>query len=238
MLSAALPYLRILALSLPFVCFCQTIEAQLNVLGKTRRSALLSIADGGPLVLAVSWILSRFMGLNGLWLGRFVGSIALSLPALLFALRLFLSRGEKRDLLFLSFVTSPDAFLEATAATEEEVTAFSELLRTGFMEKGISPRNCTVAALCVEELACNALRWGYDAGENNSVDIRAVCRGGEVTVRLRDSGIPFNPEQYVRQFRTEDQDPAKNVGLRIVTGCAAEMRYIPLADCNVVILRI
>lgn len=238
MLSAALPYLRILALSLPFVCFCQTIEAQLNVLGKTRRSALLSIADGGPLVLAASWMLSRFMGLNGLWLGRFVGSIALSLLALLFVFRLFFSRGGKWNLLSQSFVTNPDAFLESTVATEEEVTAFSELLRTSFMKKGVSPRNCTVAALCVEELACNTLRWGYGTGENNRVDIRAVYRGGEVIVRLRDSGIPFNPEQYVRQFQTEVQNPSKNVGLRIVAGCAADMRYIPLADCNVVILRI
>ena len=73
------------------------------------------------------------------------------------------------------------------------------------MKKGVSPRNCTVAALCVEELACNTLRWGYGTGENNRVDIRAVYRGGEVIVRLRDSGIPFNPEQYVRQFQTEVQ---------------------------------
>ena len=238
MLNMALPYLRILALSLPCVCFCQTIEAQLIVLGKERCAALLSIADGGPLVLAVSWVLSRFIGLNGLWLGRIVGGIALSLLSLLFVFRLLFSHGEKRNLLSLPYALNPDAVLETTVATEEEVSAFSEKLRTSFMENGISTRTCMIAALCVEELACNTLRWGYGARENNRVDIRAACRGREVIVRLRDNGIPFNPEQYVRQFQAPVQDPSKNVGLRIVSGCSADMRYIPLADCNVVILHI
>ena len=138
----------------------------------------------------------------------------------------------------LKYALNPDAVLETTVATEEEVSAFSEKLRTSFMENGISTRTCMIAALCVEELACNTLRWGYGARENNRVDIRAACRGREVIVRLRDNGIPFNPEQYVRQFQAPVQDPSKNVGLRIVSGCSADMRYIPLADCNVVILHI
>ena len=238
MLNMALPYLRILSLSLPFVCFCQTMEAQLIVHRRAWRSALLSIADGGPLVLAISWMLGSSIGLKGLWLGRLAGSIALSLLALLFAFRPLFSRGEKRNPLSPSCAANPDALLEATVTTEEEVTAFSEMLRTDFMEKGLSPRNCTIAALCVEELACNALQWGYGATGDNRVDIRAVCCGGELIVRLRDSGRPFDPERYVRQFQAQVQDPSKNIGLRIVSGCASDMRYIPLADCNVVILRI
>ena len=43
--------------------------------------------------------------------------------------------------------------------------------------------------------------------------------------------------RFIRQFRAAPQDPAKNVGLRIVSGTAAEMRYITLLDCNIVILR-
>ena len=44
-------------------------------------------------------------------------------------------------------------------------------------------------------------------------------------------------DRYLYQIRAAPQDPAKNVGLRIVSGTAAEMRYITLLDCNIVILR-
>ena len=56
-------------------------------------------------------------------------------------------------------------------------------------------------------------------------------------LRFRDTGRLFDPTQYIRQFRAAPQDPAKNVGLRIVSGTAAEMRYITLLNCNIVILR-
>lgn len=93
------------------------------------------------------------------------------------------------------------------------------------------------AALCLEELVCNTLQWGYQSGKNSGVDVRAVCRGGDLILRFRDTGRLFDPTQYIRQFRMAPQDPARNVGLRIVSGTAAEMRYITLLDCNIVILR-
>ena len=56
-------------------------------------------------------------------------------------------------------------------------------------------------------------------------------------VRFRDTGRRFDPTKYIRQFRAAPQDPARNVGLRIVSGTAEEMRYFALLDCNIVILR-
>ena len=234
--SLALPYLRILAFSLPFVSFSQTMEALLIVHGRARRSALLSILDGGTIVLTLSQLLSRFMGISSLWYGRLAGCVLLSLLALLFGFRLSSSGREKKPLFFLLSTKNTDAFMEETLYTIEGVTAFSEKLRTAFMTEGLSSRSRNIAALCVEELACNTLRWGYGLKNNNGVDVRAVCRNNELIVRFRDSGRPFNPEQYVRQFQPASQDPSRNVGLRIVSGEASDIRYIPLVDCNVVIL--
>ena len=73
---------------------------------------------------------------------------------------------------------------------------------------------------------------------NSGMDVRAVYRNSEVILRFRDGGRPFNPEQYVRQFQSSSQDPSKNIGLRIVSGAASDMRYIPLVDHNIVLLRI
>ena len=88
----------------------------------------------------------------------------------------------------------------------------------------------------MEELACNTLRWGYASTVNSGVDVRAACRSSELVLRFRDGGRQFNPEQYVRQFQASSQDPSRNIGLRIVSGAASDMRYIPLVDYNIVIL--
>ena len=238
LLSMTLPYLRVLAMSLPFVCFCQMTEAQLIVRSKARRSSVLGILDGGTIALALSWILSRFIGLSCLWYGRLAGSFLLALLALLFCSRPTSSDGEKSSLFSPPPSEETDAFLESTLYTAEEVTAFSEKLRTSFRMKGLSFRTVSIAALCVEELACNTLRWGYAATVNSGVDVRAVCRSSELILRFRDGGRLFNPEQYVGQFQFSSQDPSRNIGLRIVSAAASDMRYIPLVDYNVVILRI
>ncbi len=238
LLSMTLPYLRVLAMSLPFMCFCQMTEAQLIIRGKILRSSVLGILDGGTVALALSWILSRFIGLSSLWYGRLAGSFVLVLLALFFCPRLTASDGEKSSLFSPPPAEETDAFLEATLYTTEEIIAFSEKLRTSFRVKGLSFRTCNIAALCVEELACNTLRWGYASTVNSGVDIRAACRNSELILRFRDGGKLFNPEQYVRQFQTSSQDPSRNIGLRIVSGAASDMRYIPLVDYNIVILRI
>ena len=238
LLNMTLPYLRVLAMSLPFMCFCQMTEAQLIIRGKVLRSSVLGILDGGTVTLALSWILSRFIGLSSLWYGRLAGSFVLVLLALFFCPRLTASDGEKSSLFSPPPAEETDAFLEATLYTTEEIIAFSEKLRTSFRVKGLSFRTCNIAALCVEELACNTLRWGYASTVNSGVDIRVACRNSELILRFRDGGKLFNPEQYVRQFQASSQDPSRNIGLRIVSGAASDMRYIPLVDYNIVILRI
>ena len=95
-----------------------------------------------------------------------------------------------------------------------------------------------LAALTVEELACNTLEWGYDSGSTAVVDIRAVYDDNHLTLRFRDSAMLFDPLLYTQQFVVSDNDPAKNIGLRIVSGLAEDMRYSCVADCNIVLLKI
>lgn len=235
LMGMAQPYLCLLSLTLPFVCFCQTMEAQLVIGGRLRRSAVLGILDGGVLVLAASWLLGRSMGLRGLWLGRLVGSLLLALAALAVSFRRAAFGSGKRGF-FPTPGETADASLEATLCTPSEVVAFSEKLRTFCSENGLSLRVSNMAALCAEEMACNSLQWGYAEKENLGVDLRAVYRDGALTLRFRDTGKRFDPARYVRQFQAAPQDPGKNVGLRIVSGMAADMRYISLVDCNVVML--
>ena len=231
--AAALFYLRMLALSLPFVSLCQTLEALLIAEGRTFPAAVLGILDGGPAVFAASFMLARAAGPGGFFAGRPAGSIVLALAALLFCRRFFCLPGGKEE-------SQPYAedVLERTVCTKEEAAAFSENLRLFCLRRGFSRRTANAAALCAEELSMNALLWGYGTETESGVDLRAAFRAGELTLRLRDTGRCFDPKAYADQFRMIPEDPSRSAGLRIVSGMASEMRYTPLVDCNVVLIRI
>ena len=233
LLELLLPYLRCMAMTFPFVCFCQTVEAMLIVRGRIRHSADLGLLDGGTIVLAASMMCCHLAGVKGLWLGRLLGGVLLALAAFFFEFRTEARSRKGTE----SAAATENTILDTTVYSEEETAAYSEKLQLSARRCGCSRRNAGFAALCMEELVCNTLRWGYQSGKNNGVDVRAVCRGEDLILRFRDTGRLFDPTQYIRQFRTAPQDPAKNVGLRIVSGTAAEMRYITLLDCNIVILR-
>ena len=95
-----------------------------------------------------------------------------------------------------------------------------------------------VAALCAEEVACNTLQWGYSERTDCAVDIRTVCRDEEITIRFRDSGRHFNPESYISQVLVKDRDPARNIGLRIVSNISSKMQYMCIVDCNILLIHI
>ena len=82
------------------------------------------------------------------------------------------------------------------------------------------------------------MTWGYGGDSAKGLDVRAAYDEEEIILRFRDDGRRFNPEKYASQILVSDRDPSKNVGLRIVSGLASEMRYTGLADCNVLYIRI
>ena len=94
------------------------------------------------------------------------------------------------------------------------------------------------AALCAEEVACNTLTWGYPGGSDCAVDIRTVCSDKEITLRFRDYGQHFDPENYISHVLVNDKDTARNMGLRILSGITSEMQYMCIVDCNVLLIRV
>lgn len=88
------------------------------------------------------------------------------------------------------------------------------------------------------QLATTPTEELLDSESTAAVDIRAVYDDGHLTLRFRDSAMLFDPLLYTQQFVVSDKDPAKNIGLRIVSGLAEDMRYSCVADCNIVLLKI
>ena len=223
--------LRCLALSLPLTVLCQAAASHLAVTGRRFLASAAGVLEGGALLLAASWALGSRFGVSGVWAAR--PAAALVTAALALAAVTWAGKADRA-----AEKTGETRQIECSVSSVEEAVGFSEQVQGFCLDCGIDPRLSNLAALCVEELACNTLQWGYAGGGRPGVDVRAVCAQGHLTLRFRDGGRPFDPLEYLRQFAAREDDPSKNVGLRIVSGLAAGMRYVSVADCNIVLLRL
>ncbi len=236
--AAAAFFLRCLALSLPFTALCRVVESHLIVLDRPRLASALSIAGGGILLMGTARIMGAARGMTGIWLAYPVSATAVVFIILLWwkAEVFFRSRHGKEKKPFKDSTECRE--LETTVFSEEEAVDFSEQVRRFCIENSMAPRACNAAALSIEEMASNVIRWGYRDKKNAGVDLRVVYREGELLLRFRDNGRIFNPEQYVRQFAVSDEDPAKNCGLRLISKMVKKMEYVCLVDCNVVLIEL
>ena len=218
--------LRCLAVSLPLVAFCHTVESHLMVLGKKYPATILGIANGGLIPVLTTRLMHGIYGVDGIWPARPVSAAVIALSILLFWKITGLSHGN-----------APGIW-ETTAYTVQEVIDFSQDVREGCIREGVSCRLSNLVSLCIEEMAVNIIQWGYRLEANNGVDLRVVLRKENISIRFRDNGIKFDPEQYIKQFVKSSEDPTKNYGLRIISGMVKDMKYISLVDCNVVLVNI
>ena len=240
----SLAVIRGFAVSLPLVAVCQVVERYLIVVERKLLSAVIGILEGGVCWIVFVRILDRSEPVSRIWMGHLFGELALVLIIAACFMVYLLRTGNIRNVSgkHIYSVTGDEGesqyVLEATVSNFKEATAFSESLRIFCSDHNISSRLSMLAALCEEEVACNTLQWGYSKGSDGAVDVRAVCENKAVILRFRDSGRHFDPESYISRVLITDKDPARNMGLRIISGIASEMQYMCIVDCNVLILRV
>ena len=87
-------------------------------------------------------------------------------------------------------------------------------------------------------MADNIVEHGFikDKRKRHSIDIRVVHKEDIIILRLRDDCVPFNPA--VRHDMFDPDDPAKNIGIRIVFDIAEDVQYQNLLGLNVLQIRI
>ena len=79
----------------------------------------------------------------------------------------------------------------------------------------------------------NVVEHGFikDKKKNHEVGIRVSVKGDIFILRINDDCIPFNPEDRKDIF--DPNDPAKNMGLRMVYHMARKIEYHNILGLNV-----
>lgn len=134
------------------------------------------------------------------------------------------------DRLDISFSSRDKKTMGKVIETAEKVTAFCE-------EHSVDSRTAYFASLCLEEMAGNVVEHGFGADKySHHIDLRVIRLAEGILLRIKDDCRPFNPEE-IGTMGAED-DPAENIGIRIVRNISDEMSYHNLLGLNVLTIRL
>ena len=201
---------------------------------RLRLSEIISVLQNFVFTALFAFILSRFLGVNGVWLGFVCGE---TLTLIVLSVIVWRHHGDVSlsadaySMLEPGFAVSDESCFERTVQTIEEATAASQQICDFCSERGIDRRMSTLIGLCVEEMTVNIIEHGFTKDDlPHNIDVRLVVEGDSRIIRIRDNCVHFDPTKYLELHKTDD--PAAHIGLRMVMGTVKEANYFNSLGLN------
>ena len=256
LLSCSMPILRLFGLEggatqamalrmLRMLCLAILLNLVLTVLVK-----LLQAAEKLALANAITFLENAFQGVFALlFVGKLGADAAWAANPVATALCLLavmvygLSGGADcwRDpLRFLHFPTdfgsAVDARMTLAICSQEHVMDAARGLMEFCTRQGMSERACMTAGVCVEELAGNVVKHGFQNQKSGTVWVLATIQNKTLTLRIRDNCIRFDPKEYLR-LSVQDY-PSEHIGIRLVAGLAESVEYQNMFGMNMLTIEV
>lgn len=256
LLSCSMPILRLFGLEggatqamalrmLRMLCLAILLNLVLTVLVK-----LLQAAEKLALANAITFLENAFQGVFALlFVGKLGADAAWAANSVATALCLLvvmvygLSGGADcwRDpLRFLHFPTdfgsAVDARMTLAICSQELVMDAARGLMEFCKRQGMSERACMTAGVCVEELAGNVVKHGFQNQKSGTVWVLATIQNKTLTLRIRDNCIRFDPKEYLR-LSVQDYT-SEHIGIRLVAGLAESVEYKNMFGMNMLTIEV
>ena len=220
-------------ISMHFTCYGQASNKKFLV-------NLLAALDGLVFVVLFSVLLLPKIGINGVYVANVLNGIGCAAVIFLYSccvLRKLPGNMEELMVIPDGFGAPEEDRLDLSVRNMEAVVLVSRQVQQFCLQKGIDSRRAAFAALAMEEMAGNIIEHGFPQdGRRHSVDLRIVHKKGDLLIRFKDDCRPFDPQE--RQIMMSPEDPARNIGLRIVFRIAKEHSYQNLLGLNVLTLKL
>ncbi len=240
LLGTTVTGLRFYTLCMVFYGINLIFRSSLQGTGQTRAAYTMTIIDVfvGPLACAL--LLGTCFGVPVFWLCNAISeALVAAAMMLLFRRRNPGRKGMEAFFLFpkdfcleledtLEISMDQNSLSQAVCASEKTV-AFGEKL-------GADRRTASLMGLAVEEAVTNILEHGTADGKQHRIELRVLKKTDGWVIRIRDDCPLFDPDSYLKQFSGED--PAANIGLKLLYGMAEEITYLNTLKLNNLIIRI
>ena len=222
---------------LPLNILMNLLTSSYQAQGKMTLVNVLSVAETAAVGL-FAFLLVPVFGINAAWLGNTVVDL-ICLGVILVSVWIWKGGFSFHPDALLKlpddFGAAPDELFECTLHGRDRVCDASESAVSFCLEKGISRRTASFAGLCIEEMARNIFQHGGHQEKNIHVDVRMIVQN-ELTIRIRDNCIAFDPRKRMEQFHPED--PGRNIGIRLTASIARQIDYYNNAGVNTLIMKL
>jgi serine/threonine-protein kinase RsbW len=120
-----------------------------------------------------------------------------------------------------------------------EIRRLVEELATFGRDNALPSEMMNDIRLVVEEIVTNIISYGYDDGKVHWIDLRVELKSGQVTVRIKDDGKPFDP---TTDFKPDIETPFENrriggMGIYLIQKLMDEIHYEYENGNNVLVIK-
>ena len=222
----------------PFNIFTLILIGVYQSLGRVRMCNMIYPINCIIVPLLCCIVLTRFFGIRAIWACYTISEIiTLSVLCLTAVFRKKKLLINVDDLLNLPEEFDTTNKYSISVRKLSEVVEVSRNIEAFCKDKGIDSRRSMLAGLCMEEMAGNVVEHGFEKDrKENTIDIFACIENDEVSLRLRDNCVPFDPNSRVEMFNPED--PCKNIGIRMVSKIAKKMNYHVNFGMNILTIKL
>ena len=226
------------AISAPFNMVALLFVGVLQAQGKVAFINILFILNCLLVPLFCCTILSKIFGITAIWVCYTLSEIVTLFVIYIKAIRTKKGRVKTiEDLFMLSDDLTDPNKITISIKDINEVVTISKQIQDYCQENNIEHKRAMYAALCMEEMAANVIEHGFKKdNKEHSLDIYASIEDDEITLRLRDNCIPFDPK--TKLSLTNNDDPFKNIGIKMVYKLAKEMNYQTTFGMNVLTIKL
>ena len=230
--------LRLYAISIPFCMINSVFTYYYQSMRRIVLATVICVLDNAVFTICASLLLGNMMGTTGVWLS-YMAAETLTL-IIIFVYTAIVNKKLPRNvhdylLLPAGFGVQAEDRLNITAESKEDVVGLSKDIVKFCTDHGLNKRTSMAAALCCEELSVIAIENGKGR-KNTYVDIYATFVNGSLSLRIRDNSLPFDAK--LLSGAVDENDPAANIGIRLVKGLAKDMSYNVVLGLNVFSLNI
>lgn len=201
---------------------------------------LVCVLDNFLFTCLAAAVLGFAFGINGIWASVLVGEV-LMLITIFFLAWKRVGHMPKclDDFLFLpeDFDVPQENRLEFSCQDMESVTEASRSAYDFVLGKCGDKKKAVLISLCIEELAGNVIRWGFESEKKNLVDIRITYKD-QFLLRFRDNCRPFDPKKWLELNQPKGEDVESNYGIRMTVQRMEDIQYMSTLKLNNLLIKL
>lgn len=233
--------IRMLGLQTAFQTIVKSRISYLQSISKIINMNLLVLASQLVFILLSAFTLGKLFGVYGI-LSSFLASDALSVLTIYiyYQIKCKMVMPRKKELLNLppEFDLHPGNVISLDIRNMDDVTFTAEQIQMFCKGHKFDSKIGYYASLSFEEIAANIIQYGFPQNKKKDpiIDLRIVALNDSLVMRIRDDCPHFDITKRIAEINEDDSDPVSNLGIRITSKIAKDIKYTHAFETNNIII--